>query len=89
MELKRKLYNELIEWKNQGWILPKSKVKFLRNKIFELRIRHKNKISRVLYFFYNNQKIIITNGFIKKTEKLPTEELSKAEKLMKKFISNG
>lgn len=81
--------DELVEWKNKGWLLPKSKVKHLRNKIFELKIRHKSKISRVLYFFYENQKIIITNGFIKKTEKVPSEELNKAEKLMKMFLLKG
>lgn len=43
--------------------------KHLEDGIFEVRGKVGNDISRVLYFFYYNGKIIMTNGFIKKTQK--------------------
>jgi len=48
--------------------------------IFELRIKFASDISRIFYFFYVNKKIILTNGFIKKTQKTPKSELDKARK---------
>ena len=41
---------------------------------------------RFLCFFFKGGKIIITNGFEKKTEKLPTREKAKALKYMKEYI---
>ena len=43
--------------------------------IFELRAKVGTDISRVLYFFYYEGKIIMTNGFVKKTQKTPKEEI--------------
>lgn len=60
--------------------LPQSMSKFLREGIFELRTKHKNRISRSLYFFTINKVIVFTHGFIKKTEKTPINEIEKALK---------
>lgn len=60
--------------------LPSSKTKLLRDGIFELRLKHINRISRSIYFFTDNRFIIFTHGFIKKTEKTPKEEIEKAKK---------
>lgn len=46
--------------------------------IFELRIKQANNIVRVFYFFYYEKKIVLLNGFVKKTNKLPKQELNKA-----------
>ncbi len=53
--------------------------KHLSDGIFEIRGKAGSDISRVLYFFYHGGKIIITNGFIKKTQKTPVEEIKKAK----------
>lgn len=52
--------------------------KYLENGIFELRIRSANDIARVFYFFYTGRKIIVTNGHIKKAQKLNRRELKRA-----------
>ncbi len=52
--------------------------KAIRNGIFELRIKVATDISRVFYFFFDGKKIVLTNGFIKKTQKTPEEEIEKA-----------
>lgn len=43
--------------------------KYLEDGIFELRVQQGNNIARTLYFFMVGQKIIITNGFVKKLRK--------------------
>jgi|SRR5579863_1564867 len=45
--------------------------------IFELRIGHTN-IARVFFFFQQGQEIIITNGYVKKQQKVDTRELERA-----------
>lgn len=41
----------------------------LEDSIFEVRAKQGNNITRVLYFFVVGRKIILTNGFVKKTQK--------------------
>ena len=57
--------------------------KYLEYGIFEVRGKVGNDISRVLYFFYYNGKIIITNGFIKKSQKTPKNEIKLAKEYRK------
>ena len=58
----------------------------MRAKIFELRCKFGSDITRVLYFFYYEGKIILTNGFVKKTQKTPKEEIQIAKDRRKDFI---
>lgn len=48
------------------------------NGILELRITQSTHAARIFYFFTQGENIIITNGFIKKTQKTPKSELAKA-----------
>ena len=48
--------------------------------LFELRIKFSSDISRIFYFFVLDNKIILTNGFVKKTMKTPKAELDLARK---------
>lgn len=48
--------------------------------IFELRTKQGSDITRVLYFFFIGNKAVLTNGFIKKTQKTPKPELELAKK---------
>ena len=59
--------------------------KFLRDGILELRIKSENSV-RVLYFFQSGQKIVLTNGFIKKTQKAPDDEIERALKYKNDYI---
>lgn len=38
--------------------------------IFEIRAKQGSNITRILYFFFVGKKIILTNGFIKKSNKV-------------------
>ena len=47
--------------------------------IFELRVKFSNDIVRVFYFTFTNNTFIMLNGFKKKTDKIPKNELDKAK----------
>ena len=61
--------------------------KYLIDGIFELRIKSGKDISRILYFFQIGQKIILTNGFIKKTQKTPRREIELARHYRNNYLS--
>ena len=54
--------------------------KALSDGLFELRIKFAGVIARIFYFFVVNNRIILTNGFVKKTTKTPKAELDLARK---------
>lgn len=71
---------DLLERNGPFLRLPYSE--YLKDGIFELRIKSGSDISRVMYFFYVGEKIVLTNGFIMKTQKTPKAELELAKKYM-------
>ena len=68
---------EILEEK--GNFLREPYSKHVDDGIFEIRCKVGSNISRVLYFFYYGEKIIMTNGFMKKTQKTPTEQIKRAK----------
>ncbi len=54
--------------------------KSVGNGLFELRIKFASDISRIFYFFVVDNKIILTNGFVKKTMRTPKSEIELALK---------
>ena len=63
-----------------GEELTEPDTKYIESGIFELRIQFASDISRIFYFFWDGDKIVVTNGFVKKTQKLPARELEKAKR---------
>jgi phage-related protein len=57
------------------------------NGLYEARIQLASNIWRVFCFFDNGKLVILLNGFQKKTQKTPKNELEKALKLMAKYYS--
>lgn len=60
--------------------------KHLEEGIFEIRGKVGTDITRVLYFFYYGKRIILTNGFVKKTQKTPEKEIKLAKMYRKDFL---
>ena len=69
-----------------GPLLREPYSKLLENGIFELRTKQGSDITRVLYFFIIGKKAVLTNGFVKKTQKTPKEEIQIAKDRRKDFI---
>lgn len=69
---------ELLELKGPALREPYSKP--LGNGIFEVRAKQGSDISRVLYFFVVGKRVILTNGFVKKTAKTPSREIERAKR---------
>lgn len=55
------------------------------NGLYETRIQLGSDIWRVFCFFDNGKLVILLNGFQKKTQKTPKNEIDKALKLMTKY----
>lgn len=79
-DMKNKMLREIELLELFGYELRMPHPKHLNDGIFELRAKFSSNISRVLYFFYYEGKVILTNGFVKKTDKTPPEEIITAKK---------
>ena len=55
--------------------------------IFELRATVGSNTTRVLYFFFVERKVILTHGFVKKTDEVPPGEIQKAKNYREEFLS--
>ncbi len=62
-------------------IVPKQYFKKLINTddIWEVRVIFSSSIFRLLGFFDGDNLVILTNGFVKKTQKIPKKEIQLAE----------
>ena len=76
---------ELLE--SEGNKLREPFSKHLEDGIFELRTKVGNDITRVLYFFVIGEKIILTNGFVKKSQKTPNAEIELAKKYRNDYLN--
>jgi len=54
--------------------------------IWECRLRLGSNSFRILGFFNRQKKLVLTNGFAKKTQKTPKEEIVRAEKLRREYL---
>jgi phage-related protein len=77
-KMKAKVAREITLLRDNGRELREPHCKYIDKGIFELRIKFSSNISRIFYFFYVDNNIILTNGFIKKTQKTPPREIQKA-----------
>lgn len=64
----------------EGHHLTQPKVKYVADGIYELRTHQSTNITRIFYFFAIGANIILTNGYIKKRQKLDDEAFEKAKK---------
>lgn len=68
-------------------IVPEKFFKHLQGTdgLFEMRIKVGSNIYRIFCFFDKGNLIILLNGFQKKTDKTPKNEIEKAEQLKQKY----
>lgn len=72
------------------YFIDKELFKKLNDDIWEFRTKYQGMTYRLLAFWDNEvgSLVIATHGFIKKTQKTPINEISKAEALRKEYFSN-
>lgn len=70
-------------------IVPAKFFKSLENTdgIYEIRVITTFKSIRILCFSDDGELIVLTNCFIKKTQKTPVQEIKMAEKLKKEYLN--
>lgn len=86
IKMRAKMVGLLEVLEEKGNLLREPYSKHLDDGIFELRCKQGNNITRVLYFFYYEGKIVLTNGFVKKTRKTPVAEIKLAKVRRVNFI---
>jgi phage-related protein len=68
------------------WKLWSEDIKYIWDKIYELRIKQSSNISRIFYFTYSWNKIIILDWVIKKENKLKQSILNKVKWYINDFL---
>ena len=85
LRIKAKVEKWMEKLGEEGPNLPRPFADVVRGKIRELRISFGSNHYRFLYFFFG-KKIIITHGFLKKSNKIPVGEIERAERSMRDFL---
>lgn len=63
-------------------------VKSVRDGLFELRTEYMGNIYRVFFIFDKGQIVVLFNGFQKKTQKTPRQEIEKALKIKEAYYAD-
>ena len=88
-KIQAKMFRELELLETFGNELREPHSKPLGDGIYEVRAKFASDITRVLYFFVVDKKIILTNGFVKKTQKTPVNEIELAKKYRKDYLKRS
>ena len=86
-KMRAKMLRTIMLLADNGPMLREPYSKPLEDGIFELRVKVGSDISRVLYSFFVGRRVVLTNGFIKKTQKTPSAEIERAKRYRAEFIS--
>ena len=84
---KEDMIKKILYLKNVGNEIRRPQGDYLRDKIYELRITLANNNTRTLYFFCYDDYIVLTHTFIKKTDKVPENEIARAIKYKNDFLA--
>lgn len=67
--------------------VSKKFVSFIRDGLFELRTEYDGNIYRVFFIFDEGKVVVLFNGFQKKTQKTPENEIIKALKIKDEYYA--
>lgn len=63
-------------------------VKFIRDGIYEVRANHDGNIYRAFFIFDEGNVVMLFNGFQKKTQKTPENEIKKAIQIKNEYYAS-
>ena len=72
------IMNGLERLAQHGLRIGRPHVAFLRDDIYELRVRARRNAYRFFFFFFDGRKFVITHGYLKRSRKVPDSEIDKA-----------
>jgi phage-related protein len=68
--------------------IPSKFISIIRDGLYELRIEYNGNIYRVFFIFDEGNIIVLFNGFQKKTQKTPLNEIEKALKIKEEYYAD-
>jgi len=68
--------------------VPVKFISHIKDGLYELRIEYNSNIYRLFFIFDNDSIIVLFNGFQKKTQKTPSDEIKKAIKIKKEYYAD-
>jgi phage-related protein len=70
--------------------VPETYLKHLEgtNGLYEIRVQSGSDIFRIFCFFDDGKLVVLANGFQKKTQKTPKNEIKKAIKIKEEYYEN-
>lgn len=68
--------------------IPYHYIKYLRDYIYELRVTLSNNELRIFFTYDGETIVVLFNGFRKKTQKTPPQEIDKAVRLRKEYYES-
>lgn len=68
--------------------LSKKFIKFIRDELYELRTEWNSNIYRIFFIFDKGDIVVLFNGFQKKTQKTPENEIKKALKIKEEYYES-
>ena len=86
-KLKSKTMRSIELLRIKGHLIGEPESKHLEDGIFELRTTMGNNTSRILFFFCVGDKVVLTHGFVKKTQRTPRREITKAKRYREDYIA--
>ena len=87
MKMRAKILRTIAMLEECGTDLREPHSKHLDDGIFELRAQVGTNITRVLYFFIIERRVILTHGFTKKTDKTPPGEIERAKRFRYEYLN--
>ena len=68
--------------------VPAKFIDYIRDGLYELRMEYNGNIYRVFFIFDEGQIVVLFNGFQKKTQKTPQDEINKALKIKEAYYAD-
>lgn len=86
---KRKIL-QVLSWIQSLDIIPVSMMRSITGVkgLYEIRIEYSGNIYRIFCCFDNGELVVLLNGFQKKTQKTPPNEIERAKKLMNEYFDS-
>lgn len=78
LKLREKTLRSLRLLQEMGSRLRGEETAYVRDGLFELRTKFGSDITRVFFFFWSGETIVLVSGYVKKSQRAPAREIERA-----------